>query len=86
MRRALGPRPQKRVKADVAVPVIPSFRRWTEDDQKFKAIVCYTQFDASLGYMRRETEEEVVFPFFPSCFLLSVNPSTRILLVCPLAI
>lgn len=72
----------------------PIIQEIEEDNQMFKAIVCYTQFEASLGYMtqggkrmeRREAEEEVVFSFFPFCFLLSVNPSARILLICPLAI
>lgn len=49
MRRALGLCPQQRVKADVAGTCNPSIQ---EDDQKFKAIVCYIQFETSLGYMK----------------------------------
>jgi hypothetical protein len=46
------PGSHKPVKADVAGAGNPSIQETREKDQKFKAILCYIQFEANVGYKR----------------------------------
>lgn len=44
--------PQHHISQCWCMPAISALRRWKQEDQKFKAFLCHTEFEANLGYMR----------------------------------